>query len=231
MSDVGVLAFIAAEAREFAGLLARAGGVARLDAGVEFGRQFTLGGRAAVAVANGPGPVLAGQALDVLKGTFELDAIISIGYCGALDSALEAGDVVVGTSVNETRALEPHIGRAHAQGAIVSADRVVNTAEEKQALRSTGAIAVEMEAAALAGRAHAWNVPFYCVRVVTDTAAESLPLDFNLCRTSEGRFSRSRIVLAALRRPGVLFPELMKLERRCRRASDRLGDFIADCRF
>jgi len=40
---------------------------------------------------------------------------------------------------------------------------------EKADLRLTGADAVEMEAAAVAAKATEWNIPFYCVRVVTDT--------------------------------------------------------------
>lgn len=229
--DVGVLAFIAAESRELSGLLAHATELRRLELGVAFGRGFRLHGRAAVAVANGPGPDLAGRALDVVRGRYELDAVISIGYCGALDAALGPNDVVVGAAVNGVAARCPGAARRHASGAVLSADRVVVSAEEKQKLQGTGAIAVEMEAAALATRAQEWGVPFYCVRVVTDTAAESLPLDFNTCRASDGRFSRSRIVLAALRRPGLVFPELMKFERRCRTASEALGDFVADCRF
>ena len=31
-----------------------------------------------------------------------------------------------------------------------------------------------------------WGVPFYCVRAVSDTASEDMPLDFNLYRDSEG---------------------------------------------
>lgn len=228
---MGVFAFIAAEPRELTGLLARVRATRRLDARVDFGRWFDFSGHAAVAVANGPGPVLAGRAMDTVKGTCELDAIISTGYCGALDASLAPNDIVIGTAVNGTGARKPETEQAYASGSILSSDRVVMTALEKEALRRTGAIAVEMEAGALVDRARSWNVPFYCVRVVTDTAAESLPLDFNLCRTSEGRFSRSRILMAALRRPGVLFPELMKLDRRCRQASNRLGEFIADCRF
>jgi nucleoside phosphorylase len=107
----------------------------------------------------------------------------------------------------------------------------VTSVEEKSGLARTGAIAVEMEAEALAERAESWGVPFYCVRIVTDTAAEVLPLDFNALRDADGRFRRSRILLAALRRPGVLVPRLMRLDRRCRDASVVLGDFIADCRF
>jgi len=228
--DVGVLAFIAAEARELDGLLARVSRVAKLE-GAPFGRTFEFHGRAAVAVANGPGPLLASRALELVKGRFDLDAIISVGYCGALEDELAANDIVVGAAVNGVEAREPAIDRGYIAGPVFSSDRVIATAEEKRVLRRTGAIAAEMEAAALAERARAWGIPFYCVRVVTDTAAESLPLDFNCYRARDGRFSRSRILLAALRRPGTLVPALRRLDQRCKTASEALGDFVADCRF
>src|SRR5581483_9357634 len=197
---MGVLAFIAAESREFSGLLARATQVRRLDLDVAFGRCFELHGHAALAAANGPGPELAGKALDVVRGMYELEAVISIGYCGAVDPVLRPNDIVVGARVNGNPARLPSTTRDHVSGVVFSSDRVVVSAREKQDLRQTGAIAVEMEAAGLAARAERWCIPFYCVRVVTDTAAESLPLDFNACRASDGRFSRSRIIMAALRR-------------------------------
>ena len=87
-----------------------------------------------------------------------------------------------------------------------------------------------MEAAAVAQKAQEYNLPFYCIRVVTDTADESLPLDFNRMRDSDGRFSRSKIVAAAFRKP-MVFPKLLKFNKRCKAAADALGDFIADTRF
>src|SRR5579884_3878588 len=182
--DLGVLAFVAAESREVTGLLARAARVRRVDLGVDFGREFELNARPAVVVANGPGPELAGAALDAVRGRYELDAVVSMGYCGALDEGLAANDIVVGTAVNDARAICPTTDRVHASGVVFSSDRVLVSAEEKRELQQTGAIAVEMEAAALAGRAQRWGIPFYCVRVVTDTALESLPIDFNACRAS-----------------------------------------------
>jgi hypothetical protein len=90
---------------------------------------------------------------------------------------------------------------------------------------------VEMEAAAVAERAKRYQVPFYAVRVVTDTCEETFPLDFNQMRSLEGRFSRVRIIGAALRRPLAVFPELIGLNRRTKRAARALGDFLADSRF
>ncbi len=88
-----------------------------------------------------------------------------------------------------------------------------------------------MEAAAVADRAQHHNIPFYAIRVVTDTCSEDFPLDFNRMRAPDGRFSRTRIVAAALRNPGTVFPELFKLNKRTKRAALALGDFLADARF
>ena len=64
-----------------------------------------------------------------------------------------------------------------------------------------------------------------------DTAEENMPLDFNLYRGADGRFSRGRIALAAMARPFSVMPALLEFDRRCKRASLALGDFLADCRF
>lgn len=161
--------------------------------------------------------------------------MVSIGFCGALDPALGPDDILVATAVSTSsgafEASRPATNPAAREGGLLSLEQVVITSSEKVRLRETGCAAVEMEAAGVAARASAWNVPLYCLKVVTDTAAEDLPLDFNRLRDSEGRFSRPRIVAAALRRPATIFPRLMQLDKRCRSASKALGDFIADTRF
>ena len=95
----------------------------------------------------------------------------------------------------------------------------------------TGAIAVDMESAAVERKAAEWNVPYLCIRAVSDRAGDTLPLDFNRYRNARGDFSRSRIALAAITRPFTVMPQLMEFDRNCRRAVDALGDFLADCRF
>jgi adenosylhomocysteine nucleosidase len=249
-----LLAFIAAEKREFSGFLANAERLVKIDWPIDFARKVWLNGRAAVLVANGPGPKLAGQAVELLKGAEDLKGLVSTGFCGGLDPALQPCDIFVADEIltlsnsysNHDRnpdalpsrdrqgAIAPK-SLADARGSVIigsllSMDRVATGVAEKAELRKTGASAVEMEAAAVAAKALEWNVPFYCIRVVTDTASESFPLDFNRLRDAEGRFSRTRIVGAALLRP-LAFPELMKLNKRCNAASKALGDFVASCRF
>jgi len=197
---------------------------------LDFARVGRLNGKPVAMVANGPGPKLAGAAVDAVKANQKMDALISIGFCGGLQTSLGACDIFLATEVNGVAALAPSSSRTFKTGKLLSIDRVVSTAVEKATL-AKNADAVEMEAAAVAARAKQYSIPFYAVRVVTDTCDEDFPVDFNQMRSGDGRFSRAKIVAAALRRPGAVIPQLMKLNKRTKRAAQALGDFLADARF
>jgi adenosylhomocysteine nucleosidase len=239
-----LLAFVAAERREFDGLLRKAERAVKLDWPLDFARMAWLKGEPVVLAANGPGPKLAGRATEIVRKHQELRGLVSTGFCGALDPALEPCDIFVAKEVitlSHDRQGVVSQSLAYARGSVMdrsvrtgkllSIDRVVSTAAEKADLRQTGADAVEMEAAAVALKAAEWKLPFYCIRVVTDTSTESFPLDFNRLRDADGRFNRTRIMAAALRRPGSVLPELLKLNKRCKDASQALGDFLVDASF
>jgi hypothetical protein len=103
--------------------------------------------------------------------------------------------------------------------------------EEKRRLRQTGAIVVEMEAAAVLEKARDAGRPFYAVKAVSDGADESFSLDLNAARDGDGRFSVMRILNQAFRSPMTAFPELARLKRNGERAAVALGDFFAHCNF
>jgi adenosylhomocysteine nucleosidase len=198
---------IAAERRELDGILKRFGKSTKLSWHAKFAREAEWNGDRWLLIANGPG-ALAAQALEQ---RIDVTGIVSTGFCGALDPALKIGDVVSDVPL--------------------SLDHVVSTAEEKRALRAqTGASIVEMESAAVMTKAAEWGAEFYSVRAVSDTSAEDMPLDFNLYRDPEGRFSRTRIALAAMTRPFTAIPALLRLERNCKIAARSLGDYFAHCR-
>jgi adenosylhomocysteine nucleosidase len=231
-----VVLFVAADSREFSGML-RTVPARPLAYGLRFACEGNLNGSRILMVADGPGMQLAGAATDTVRRHIRPDAVVSTGFCGALDPALKLGDLVVAQGVidNENKdayeTVEPQCGAAAQRGPVLSVNRVAGSVSDRAALRLTGACAVEMEAAAVAARARVWDVPFYCVRTVSDAADEDFPIDFNRVRDPDGRFSRSRIVVAAALKPWSRVPFLLKLDRNCRVASERLGEFFANCRF
>jgi adenosylhomocysteine nucleosidase len=185
--------------------------------------------------AKGVGARCAAAAVDAALQTFPAEAVISTGFCGALDPAMDIGDIVVGTEVvDDARrfpVMKPRSERTHHTGVVVSIGHIAQTAAEKAELRAGGAIAVEMEAAGVAERAAARNLPFYCVKVVTDLAGEDMANDFNSALRPDGHFATMDILRSSLRQPLIRIPELLRLRKRCARAALLLGEFIADCRF
>jgi hypothetical protein len=215
--------FIAAEERELKGLMSRIPHqpLAWPDA------QFARVSGTRILLANGAGPRSIEQLFRNMEpdDTFHVKEFVSTGFCGALDPSLKVGDIVVWGGPVQTSL--PYV-----EGEIWSEDRVLATAEDKRQLRArTGATVVEMEFAAVQKKAREWGVPCRAVRVVSDTAGEDLPLDFNRYRDGDGRFQVGRIALAGLLRPFTVLPELMRLDRQSRLAAENLGAFLADCKF
>ncbi len=219
---------VAAERREFDGLLKRfaaAGAVPRkMDwPRAKFAREVDWKGDRWRLIANGAGP---GSVQRALSREMDVSGIISTGLAGAIDPALKLGDIVVSGEIAFST------GKPFVRGTIHSVDRVAVTAADKQEVRSAHhAAIVEMESAAVASKAAEWGTAFGAIRVVSDTAAEDLPMDFNKYRDRSGNFSRTGIALAAMARPFTVMPRLLAFDRNCRQAADVLGDFLADCRF
>ncbi|MCE5307839.1 MAG: hypothetical protein LLG20_09350 [Acidobacteriales bacterium] len=228
---------VAAEPFEFGGFKPILGKTEVLPWPLAFARSAVVKGRRWLMVADGVGARLAARAALCAGSRASVDKVVSTGFCGALEAALEIGDVFVATRVLRgdgspvCDAVDPHCNRLHRRGALASVDRVAANPAARRALGERGAAAVEMEAAGVAGWALGRGCPFYCVRAVTDAADESFSIDFDGARDAEGRFRKSKVVLAAMRRPWRSVPELASLAWRGRRCSRVLGEFLADCAF
>jgi nucleoside phosphorylase len=226
---------VAAEAREFAGILARAKDVSPLRAALDWARRARLGEHEIWLAANGAGCRRAAAAVEAVCGISQPEAVVSTGFCGALDAGLEIASVVVATEVADARKRHPAnpvTGSIHYTcGMIRCSDQIAATAAEKKSLAGTGACAVEMEAAGVAQAAQALALPFYCVRAVTDLACETMANDFQSALRPDGHFATMIILGSSLRYPFARIPELVRLRTRCGLAARALGDFFADCRF
>lgn len=170
-------------------------------------------------------------------------AVVSAGFAGALDGALDVGHLVVGEPVVDPTlpghywpsaplaAAAAAAARAaglelHA-GPLVSVGRVEATSAGKAAfaLRSR-ALALDMESACVARAAAHAVVPFLAVRVVSDAAADILPEEAWRLVTADGRAPLHRAVGYLARRPSAL-PGLVATGRRARRAAAALSAFLA----
>jgi adenosylhomocysteine nucleosidase len=229
------LLFVAADPMEYRGMLAHTESHQSANIAADWARTGRMAGHEVLFAANGAGWKRAALAVNAACEVFRPNAVVSTGFCGALDPQLQIADVVAGNRVvgagRSFPAAPVRSGRSHAVGVVASLDHVVGTAREKSALRAEGNSVVEMEASGVAARAEALGLAFYCVRAVTDRAGEDLANDFNAALRPDGHFDTMRIFRHALGHPAVRFLELFQLRQNCRRAAQTLGEFFADCRF
>ena len=226
------LLLIAADPREFAGIpKPRAFPIP----GVHWSRTARAGSHDALLIANGAGSRRASEATTLAAQRFQPDAVVSTGFCGALDRSLRIGDIVVATKVLEdsvvTDAASPSSMRRFHAGPVTTINHVAGSSTEKAHLSASGAIAVEMEAAGVAQAAASLRLPFFCIRTVTDLALEDMANDFNAALRSDGHFDTIKVLTGALCHPVARVPELLRMRDRAERAAQSLGAFLVDCRF
>ncbi|NWF83021.1 MAG: hypothetical protein HXY18_04235 [Bryobacteraceae bacterium] len=234
-AESGPVLAVASHRREFAGLLRHASWVSPLPWPIQHASNAKISNSEWILAANGEGPRCAAAAMRCALESSTPAAVVSTGFCGALDPALRSGDVFVARKVIDGSGIEyeamlPRASRECATGALLSLDRIAVTAGEKAALLCRGAAAVEMEAATVAEAARRRAIPFYCIRVVSDGAQSDLPVDFNRHRTAEGRIDTWGVARHAAIRPW-LWPRLFRITLDASHASRILGDYLAACRF
>ena len=169
-------------------------------------------GKPVVLVRSGMGCDSAKLALAEIAGKYDLECVISIGYAGALDPALQVGDLVVADQVVHYETLKSYpldealistMPEAR-RGTLLTVDEVVATPPEKKALREKySAAAVDMETSALAEEAQARHLPFASVRAITDTASQEL-IDCSHLVAEDGDVSKLKAGWHILTHPGDL---------------------------
>jgi adenosylhomocysteine nucleosidase len=151
--------------------------------------------------------------------------VFTCGFAGALAPELHVGDVVFETS---DIVLSDRLRRAGANPVrFCCVDRVAVTRVEKSALRELhGADAVEMESGAIQKLCVETEVACVLLRVISDTAEEDLPLDFNVLMNERQQLSFARLAMALMRSPQRI-PALMRLGRNSALAAERLARVLA----
>jgi adenosylhomocysteine nucleosidase len=155
-------------------------------------------------------------------------ALMTFGMAGGLDPALQAGSVVLpceliaadGTRFVASRPWRERVAAAVSPlavsaGNLLTSTRAIDTPSGKSAaFRDTGAAAVDMESAVVAAVAAQHNLPFIAVRVIVDTAADTLPRAVvNASRMGKVRIGR--LIAGLIVAPGDI-AALIRLAQRYR---------------
>ena len=166
MSDGTKLVIVAAMEREISGLVQ--GWESRwleVSEGGFRAKCWTQGDVAAVAVGTGWERATFGTKVAI--ETFHPELITSVGYAGSHTAALPVGSLLVPAQVlGFKNGLDYRTGLG--EGILFTAKGVVSSVEKAELKASHGALAVDMEAAAVAEVARANGVRFGAVKAISD---------------------------------------------------------------
>jgi adenosylhomocysteine nucleosidase len=159
------------------------------------------------------------------------ELLLTCGFAGGLIPELKIGDVVFQIPAEGDDYYTAVRAKLIAGGAkaakIFCTDRIATTAKEKQTLRQeTGADAAEMESAAVQATCRERGVRCVTVRVISDTANEDLPLDFNKFLKEDKSVDMSKLMMAVARAPWKM-GALMQLQQNTKVAAHQLAEVLA----
>jgi len=128
----------------------------------------------AVLVCGGIGAEGARRATEAVIREASPVRVISVGFAGALDGSLRIGHVFEPRAViNAADGARTEVGSG--EGILVSSATVADKAQKIRLGKAYGAIAVDMEAAAVAQGAQARGVEFGALKAISDAADFNLP--------------------------------------------------------
>lgn len=164
-------------------------------------------------------------------------ALLSWGSAGGLLATLSSGSLVLPEKVLSSDRISFSVDTqwherlcarlsGHADlhtGPLIQSPTVLRSPEEKIAMFNRyGAIAVDMESAAVAQVALLEGVPFMAIRAVSDPAYDSIPPSAMITIDERGIFRPVRLSRSILRHPRELLP-LVRLARNFRAAQTTLA--------
>ena len=187
------------------------------------GTKFTFyENQAAVLVCGGIGPEAARRATQAIIALYQPEQVISVGFAGALDSALKVGALFVPSRVVDLQD-NSSFDSTHGKGVLVSSSFIA-TAEQKSKLASTyAAQAVDMEAAAVARGAQARGIHFLAVKAISDESTFEMPPLDRFIRNHQ--FSTTSFVVWAALRPW-LWPRVIRLAKNSSLAAKSLSRWL-----
>ena len=154
--------------------------------------------------------------------------VLTCGFAGGLNPELEIGDVVFEIGNRKSEIGNQLLAAGAKPAKFFCADHIAITVAEKIKLRAeTSADAVEMESAAIHAVCAERGIPCVTVRVISDTADEDLPLDFNALAKADKSLDYGKLFLAIAKSPGKI-GALIRLQKNTKFAAERLAEVLSE---
>ena len=187
--------------------------------------KFFPGGQGIRRYITGMGRDNAERAIEAALAEIRPRLVLTCGFAGGLNPVLKSNEIIF--SAEEGSPLYDSLKRAGATPAsFFCARRVAITSEEKQRLwRGMGSDAVEMESESIRDYCRERDIPSATIRVISDTAHEDLPLDFNTLMSPAQKINYSKLTWALVRAPFKL-AELLAFQQKTVDAAKSLGEFL-----
>ncbi len=150
--------------------------------------QTQIAGADVVAVCAGMGSAAARRAFTAAEFLGPLDAVYSVGWAGATDQQFVPEACYVVSQVIDAQTGERFECALQSQSRLrlVTAPHVANAMEKQRLWRSYEAGMVDMEAVAVARLAQMREIPFSCVKAISDEHSADLP-DLNPFIDAQGQ--------------------------------------------
>jgi len=210
--------------------------------------RVRLDGRELWLTRTGMGPANAEAAARRLLEGGPIAAALALGVAAGLSPQLRTGDLIVGDRVlfhqrkgraPESFPCDPRLkesalaalrrsGDRYHVGPIVTVEQVVRAPEEKRRLAAeSGAMAVDMESAAIASAASAHAIPFLAIRGILDPVDEDLSIAFDQFLDGRGEPRPLPLIKYLIAHPRAI-PRLVELGFRTKIACARLGRLLRE---
>jgi len=178
-----------------------------------------------IAACAGAGRAAATRAFSALEDGGPIDLVFSIGWAGALRASFQPGSAHNIAGVTDIQTGERFNCDAEAGDVwLVTSPRVCDEEEKRRLAATYGAGLVDMEAAAVGRMAAMREIPFYCIKGVSDGMAARLP-DFNRFLSPAGKLNLGGLVLFSILRPWY-WPALLEMGENSRKAAQGIAQSL-----
>lgn len=172
-------------------------------------------------VVTGMGQHNASQACQAALASNRPEWVITSGFAGGLSPTLRMGDIVWDADPAFPKSIA--LPRLAHPARFLCVDQILATSQAKAAAwSSTHADAVEMESKHIRTLCASQGIPSATIRIISDTAHEDMPLDFNTLMTADQQLSFLKLAATIARQPSAI-PALWRFGQQTRRCADDLS--------